>query len=96
MAKPLKYPKKLRVKLEKMAEKREDRVAADAEAKDNERVFNTLWHEFLGKGSVHVIRARFSDDQTKIQSTYDLFAAEKAEYVYTTPPWPPSETPDPA
>jgi len=43
-----------------------------------------------------LIRARFSDDQTKIQSTYDLFAAEKAEYVYTTPPWPPSETPDPA
>jgi len=33
MAKSLKYPKKLRVKLEKMAEKREDRVAADAEAK---------------------------------------------------------------
>jgi hypothetical protein len=98
MAKPVKYPKKFRMKLEKVAEKREERQAAEAEAKDAGRIFDTLWHEFLPKGSVHLIRARMSDDQLKMTTNYQLFPEPEPDYVHTAPPWLPAdtaETPDP-
>jgi hypothetical protein len=95
MAKAAKYSKKFRMKLEKVAEKRAEREAEAAHEHDTERVFATLFHEFLPKGSVHFMHTKLNDEQTRMETTYHMHPGYKHGYARSTPPWPPLEKPDP-
>ena len=74
MAKKARYPRKLRQKLEKIADARDarDPDAVDLEAKRFDKAFGTLWHEFLGPGSVHILHVRADEVRQKFYVTCRL------------------------
>lgn len=86
MAKPPKYPKKLRQKLEKVAEAREER-AADAEHEAvMEKWHGTLWREFLPSASCQVIQGELDPHHFRINTTYSMTVPVR-EYLDVRAPW---------
>ena len=62
------YPKKFRQKLEKIAAAREARERG--EEPDLGPAFETLWHEFLPRGSVEFIATRMDEQRPRIHADY--------------------------
>lgn len=82
MAKPKRYPKKLRMKLEKIAAKRAEREGLED---DIDPAFKTLWHEFLGKKSVELMTANF-DNPNRLRTRY-VMRVPRSHAVSMRPPW---------
>ena len=90
-----KFPRKFRAKLEKMAEKRDQRQA-EAKLKtlaEEDNPFETLWHAFILKNSVHLVHAKFDHDRMRIRSTFYLNPKRKHWRAWADPPWRAQETP---
>jgi len=90
MAKKTKYPRKLRVKLEKIAAARDAREAA---GEDDIRP-STLWHEFMPKKSVHLMHGVVDEERQKLHMTYHLTALDHPpDRVVIPAPWLNDESP---
>lgn len=90
MAKPIKYPRKLRQKLEKITEKREEREKAQ-DADPEERI-PTLWHMFLRNKSVAIMRPKFVGETPQDLGIENLYVLELPfhmfhETICVRPPW---------
>jgi hypothetical protein len=95
MAKPLRYPKKFRMKLEKVGEKSDQR-AKQAEA-DANPLFRTYYQDFLMPGSVDLIHARMDEGDGKsavprMTTLYRLHPPDQLASVKADPPWLPIKT----
>jgi hypothetical protein len=102
MAKPKKYPKKFRQKLERMAETRDSQPPPRDRRPDPgvcviddtdglfEKLFKTLNLELLLKGSVDTMHTRVEQNEygaPRFHTTHTLNVAWTPEYVYGPPPW---------
>jgi hypothetical protein len=95
MAKPLRYPKKFRMKLEKVAEKRDQRIKQAEPAPDP---FRTYYQDFLMPGSVDLIHARLDEGDGKsavprMTTLYRLHPQDQLASVKADPPWSPIKQP---
>ena len=92
MAKPVKYSRKLRKTLEKVASAREERAAIAAEDDfDNSALigspFNTFYRSFLPTVSVHTMLARVDDVLQRIEVTNYMEPPLAIERILVPPPW---------
>jgi hypothetical protein len=89
MAKPVKYPRKLRHKLEKIASAREEReaLAADIDRDLSGTPFNTFYRSFLPTGSVHTMLARVDDVLQRIEVTSHMAPPPATKRAFVRPPW---------
>jgi hypothetical protein len=104
MTKPVKYPRKLRMKLEKIAAARDNREALPPGAEDLAKElfgnlseedrwpFNTFGRSFLPRNSVHLMAARIDDVHERIITTAYLFPQHHAEVIGISAPWLAQET----
>jgi hypothetical protein len=95
MAKPLRYPKKFRMKLEKVAEKRDERAKQAEPAPDP---FRTYYQDFLMPGSVDLIHAKLDEGDGKsavprMTTLYRLHPPDRLASVDADPPWLPIKQP---
>lgn len=86
MAKSIRYPKKLRVKLERIAAEREAREKAPATPNGFDP-FKTFLHSFMPCKSAHLLHARFDDLLYRIEQTWHLEAPVNPEIIIVPPPW---------
>jgi hypothetical protein len=84
MAKPTKYPRKLRQTLEKVAAARDERLAGKKEGFDP---FDTFIREFLPSGSVSLMSTKIDEQLGQMKSTFVLSPRPRPEYVHARPPW---------
>jgi len=89
MAKPVRYPKRLREKLDAIAAKRDAREAeADqAEPDDDAPPYRTFYHSFLGKGTVHTMYARIDEIARRMVTRYVLDPPAVPRRIFIRPPW---------
>jgi hypothetical protein len=95
MAKSPRYPKKFRMKLEKVAEKRDQRIN-EAEIAANP-VFQTYYQDFLMPGSVHLMHFKIDEGDGKsavprMTTLYRLHPPDRVASVDADPPWLPIKT----
>ena len=83
MAKPKRYPRKLRMKLEKIRAERAEREGRETDEID--QAFKTLWHEFLGRDSVELMATNF-DNPRRIRTRY-VMRLQRSQAVTVRPPW---------
>ena len=78
----------LRQKLEKIADARDarDPDAVHLEAEHLDKAFGTLWHEFLGPGSVHTMHVRADEVRQKFYVTCRL-RQPVVKRVTVSAPW---------
>jgi hypothetical protein len=93
MAKTPKYPKKLRMTLEKIVSAREAREANPASIRPASPIdgspFDTLWHHFIPKSSTETMVVRLEDQPiSRMRVTYTM-RSEEASYfrLFVSPPW---------
>jgi hypothetical protein len=84
MAKPAKYPKKFRQKLEKVRSAREAREAAE-ELDDGYPT--SMWRAFLPKGSVALMAGRIDETLHRIYMDYAMRPPPPVEYIQPLAPW---------
>jgi hypothetical protein len=82
--KPGQYPRKLRIKLDKVASERDTR---EKEKPDEGDPFQTMWHDFLPRGSAHSMMARVDDILQRIETTYILQPPIPVDRVSARVPW---------
>lgn len=100
MAKPAKYPKKFRQKLEAIATARDDRSPYEPKTPGKKKhpadmtgdelmaaANDLLWHQFLPSGSVDLMHAKASDDQRRLDTTVHMRLKWRPEYVGAAAPW---------
>lgn len=85
------YPKKFRMKLEKMAEARAERAAFQSEKAEMDSVveviFSTLAKDFLSTSSVGRVSVNFDDDLKRMDILYHLDTERLVSYSAVPPPW---------
>lgn len=96
--KPQKYPRKFRMKLEKMRNEREGRAEREAdEARmqaETHRIMDTLYRYVIPKNSVHSMITRLDPDNQPAMKTTFKFRARKPHPMITVPaPWDPADVP---
>jgi hypothetical protein len=84
------YPKKFRMKLEKIAARKEGREPTADEAL--EHCANVLGRELLEPGGVHMSYASIDDDRHRLSMRHWIQPVEQVSYLSVWPPWLP-ETP---
>jgi hypothetical protein len=82
------YPKKLRLKLERLAEKREARQAQEmTQEQVMEQAAATLWREFLPNESVMLMAARFDEKHHRLSVIHHLEPPHLPSRIVNPPPW---------
>jgi len=89
-AKDTPYPKKFRMKLEKMAARKEGRESTMDEALDH--CANVLGRELLEPGRFHMTRGLIDEDRHRLSMRHWLQPIDRISYLAIPPPWLP-ETP---
>lgn len=85
---PPKYPRKLRMTLEKVAQGKAGRETGEAPKTDAlSVVLDTLWHEFLPPNSVHLMYSRIDEAPMRISTVYHLSATQRPELLSDKPPF---------
>lgn len=94
MAKPAKYPKKLRHKLEQIKAGREER-AAEADTKEAEKFdpFNLFWRAFHRPESIELMSARIDEEARKLIIRHRM-RARRTSWVLGAAPWLSHDDPD--
>lgn len=88
MAKPIRYPKKFRQKLEKIAADREAREAAPAKSSNDDfNPFNIFLHSFLPRQSAHMLHTKFDDLLWRIEQQWYLKEPVRPQVITVPPPW---------
>lgn len=87
MAKPVRYPKKLRVKLEKVAAGARERVEETAHEAGFNHFSNTFWMSFAPVGSVSLLRTELDETLSRLSTVMHMEAPLRAEWVTTPAPW---------
>jgi hypothetical protein len=88
MAKPVKYPRKLRHTLEKVAAKREERGSFDGLLRvDKVDLFETFNQSLLPRGGVAVLHTRMDEERMQMLTMIYLNSPPHPEYVRARPPW---------
>ena len=80
----VKYPKKFRQKLERIAAACDTRARAGEP--DLDPAFDTLWQEFIPKGSVEAIWGRMDEHRPRMWMEYHMALPER-RVVFDQPPW---------
>ena len=88
MAKPVKYPRKLRHTLEKVAAKREERGSFDGLLRvDKVDLFETFNQSLLPRGGVAVLHTRMDEERMQMLTMIYLNSPPYPDYVRVRPPW---------
>jgi hypothetical protein len=69
-----------------MAAEREQRENSDGSS-DFERIIDTLCHELLLPGSVHLMLSSVDEVNRRLTTTYHLSPPAAFEYLAVWPPW---------
>jgi hypothetical protein len=89
--KQVRYPRKLRQKLEKIADARDARAAGiDPKQREEEiadMAFRTLWQDFLSPGSVHLMHSVIDERRHKLNNTYHLEERYRPRWAKAPAPW---------
>jgi hypothetical protein len=86
MAKPTKYPRRLRRTLEKVADGRREREAKAAAEDDVPPLFRSFYQSgFLTQ--VQTIHTRFNDAATQATTIYQLHPLPANRRIFVPPPW---------
>ena len=86
MAKKVKYPRKLRVKLERMASNRDAREA-EAMAEPEFDPWRTFYRDFLPAGSVHLMHTVMNGTLMRLQTHTQMAPPYEPERIAVPPPW---------
>jgi hypothetical protein len=84
MAKPTKYPRKLRQKLERVAAARDERQTQEGHKVDPFVTFN---QDFLPRGGVFALHAKLDGKRLQMLSYVTMLSPQQPEYVRARPPW---------
>jgi hypothetical protein len=93
MAKPARYPKKFRQKLEKVASARDERAATgDPNASlegslEAHPLFHNFWKDFLPRRSVYAMMNKVDEVLERIEVVYHMERPVAAPRVLLRPPW---------
>lgn len=94
--KPQKYPKKFRMKLEKMRNVREERAEREADERKamdiSNRLLDTLYRYIIPKSSVHSLVTRLDPDNLPAMKSTFRFKPPYQHSLITVPvPWDPAD-----
>jgi hypothetical protein len=84
MAKTVRYPRKLRAKLEKIASGRD---AREARAEPEIDPWHTFYRDFLPTGSVHLMHTVMTETLMRMETHMHMAAPYEPERIAVPPPW---------
>ena len=91
MAKQTRFPRKLRQKLERVANARDERAATgDPNAILEEEInplFHNFWRDFLPRGSCYAMVNTVDDVLQRIETVCHMVKPVPAQRVLVRPPW---------
>jgi hypothetical protein len=85
--KPLKYPKKLRVTLEQVADGAKERQAEANLTDELVDKLSSFWRSFLPPNSVAFLQAKTDDLLMRMETTSYMRPRLKPTYRHVPPPW---------
>lgn len=96
--KPQKYPRKFRMKLEKMRNAREERAEQEVDETKaraiSDRLLDTLYRYVIPKNSVHSMITRLDPDHLPaMRTTFSFKQRYQHAMITVTPPWNPADVP---
>ena len=96
MAKPVRYPRKLREKLEKVAQTRNERAGNPKRVKHPsemtpdellDELGNTMWRDFLMPGTVALMGVKIDEGRKRVDIIHHLTLATPINRIGVPTPW---------
>ncbi len=73
--------------LEKVADKRDERMDSAKRGSPDPDPFRCMWDEFLTKGQVHVMHTKFDELIPRMITKHTLEPEHRNQRIFVDPPW---------